>query len=382
MDTQSHLQPRKRLVFSQTTRELAGVLNVLKPRVIATSSTDIYHGVWESPHGERVHVAVKEFRALTRRNMQSDPQALRRRLKKRIEREMILWSHTIHPNLHPFLGYHLQPKPRLISPWCQHGNLTDYIKANPGLSRVDKLRLIHQAALGLDHLHSRTPPICHADIKPENVLINDLCEAALSDFGLSRMLQYLGEPSGLTTSETARGTLRYMAGELLQEDKRRPDRESDVYAFGGLILAVMSGKPPFWGQVRDATIILRIIQGPTPKSEEHPNLPPDDDLWNLIRRCWNTDPTARPTMREVLRELWCHISREQFGQGSTLRLVRSAQAGGREHSQMNPDAPTKASQEGISTCDGSNSVRGPSTADVGRKLEFSSRGIRGTFFFF
>ncbi|KAG9025021.1 Ankyrin repeat and protein kinase domain-containing protein 1 [Tulasnella sp. UAMH 9824] len=93
-----------------------------------------------------------------------------------------------------------------------------------------------------------------------------------------------------------------MAGELHIEGKRKPDRKTDVYASGGLILTVMSGKPPFWG-LRDSAILLRIIQNRTPKSEEHPELPPDDELWNLMRRCWDTDPNARPTMREVRREV-------------------------------------------------------------------------------
>ncbi|KAG9027828.1 hypothetical protein FS837_004158, partial [Tulasnella sp. UAMH 9824] len=233
--------------------------------------------------------------------MHSDPQALQRRFDTRIKREMTIWSRTIHPNLHPFLGYRLGAQPRLISPWCRNGNLTDYLRANPGLSRMDKLELIYQAALGLNHLHSLNPPICHADIKPENVLVNDSGEAALSDFGLSRILQELGEPTGLTTSETPRGTLTYMAPELLEEERSRPNRETDVYAFGGLILAVMSGKPPF-GHLREVTILRRISRGQTPKSDEHPDLPPDDELWNLVRRCWDINPTARPTMREVLRE--------------------------------------------------------------------------------
>lgn len=96
----------------------------------------------------------------------------------------------------------------------------------------------YQAACGLEYLHSRSPPICHGDIKPQNVLINDELEAALSDFGLSRVLREVSEPSELTSSEAVKGTLNYMAIELLSEEEARPTPESDVYAFGGLILTV------------------------------------------------------------------------------------------------------------------------------------------------
>lgn len=68
--------------------------------------------------------------------------------------------------------------------------------------------------------------------------MNDSEEAALSDFGLSRVLQSLDTRTGLTTSGGARGTHYYMAQELFAEDTPRANRESDVYAFGGLILRV------------------------------------------------------------------------------------------------------------------------------------------------
>ncbi|KIO27715.1 hypothetical protein M407DRAFT_72743, partial [Tulasnella calospora MUT 4182] len=218
----------------------------------------------------------------------------------RIAREAFVWSRIQHRNLHPLLDYHSQPRPRFISPWCRHGNLMDYIRANPSLSRLDKLQLIYQAAYGLEHLHSRTPPICHADIKPENVLVNDWREAALSDFGLSRVLHGLEIPSGFTTSGVAKGTLNYIASELWAEET--PTCNSDVYAFGGLILTVMSGKAPFCG-LQDHIVVARVVQGEPPRPEDHPDLPQSDPLWSLMRRCWDHCSTARPTMRKVLWEV-------------------------------------------------------------------------------
>lgn len=106
--------------------------------------------------------------------------------------------------------------------------------SKPTLYRLDKLTLIYQASYGLEHLHSREPPIAHADIKPENVLINDLREAARSDFGLGRVLHDPDIPSGFTTSKTVKGTFKYQARELF--DGGQTTCSSDVYAFGGLIL--------------------------------------------------------------------------------------------------------------------------------------------------
>ncbi|KAG8954936.1 hypothetical protein FRC04_010420 [Tulasnella sp. 424] len=296
MDTELLVQPEQQI------EELAGDLQVPDLPIISAGYADIYHGVWTRPDGVQVEVAVKELKILIPRNRQSDPKALQRRTDIRMKREVLAWSQTTHPNLHPLLGYRSKPRPRLISPWCRHGNLTDYMLKNPGLSKLDKLRFIHQTGRALFHLHSQAHPICHADIKPENVLINDCCDASLSDFGLSRVLHEFDGPSGLTTSETVKGTLNYMAGELFIGENARPGRETDVYAFRGLILTVMSGNAPYF-KLRGANIMLQAMQYWPPKPEDHPNLPPSDPLWSLIRRCWSKTPSARPTMREVLGEL-------------------------------------------------------------------------------
>lgn len=68
--------------------------------------------------------------------------------------------------------------------------------------------------------------------------MNDLREAVLSDFGLSRLMMELSLSTGLTTSDGPKGTHNYMAPELFEDERPRPTPKSDVFAFGGLLLAV------------------------------------------------------------------------------------------------------------------------------------------------
>ncbi|KAG9041017.1 hypothetical protein FS837_012818 [Tulasnella sp. UAMH 9824] len=301
MDRESLVQPNRELMFFETDPELAGQLEVPERPEAYGGYADIYHGVWISPEDQRVEVAVKALKDLIPNDKQTDPAELIKRRDTRMKREVFVWRQMEHPNLHPLLGYRSQPQPQLISPWCRHGNLTCYLRKNPRLSRLAKLRLIFQAACGLEHLHAQTPPVCHADIKPENVLVNDFIVAALSDFGLSRVLDAFGG-SGFTTSECAKGTYNYIAPELFNEEKPRPTLMTDVYAFGGLILTVMSGKPPFCG-LHHPAILYRVMNDQPPKPEDHQDLPISDPLWSLMRRCWNKTPEARPPMQEVLREV-------------------------------------------------------------------------------
>lgn len=68
----------------------------------------------------------------------------------------------------------------------------------------------------------------------------------------------------------------------------------------------MTGKKP-WAEIKNAMLLL------TKRGEDCNLLPQrpvaegvdviDDNLWELLLRCWAPNPEDRPTMLEVLREL-------------------------------------------------------------------------------
>ncbi|KAJ7258839.1 hypothetical protein C8J57DRAFT_1073387, partial [Mycena rebaudengoi] len=83
-----------------------------------------------------------------------------------IHREtFLIWRQLSHPNLLPFFGlYHLEDtKSRLclISPWMENGDITRYLKRNS--VGVNRLTLVLDAGLGLEHLHSLK--LVHGDLK-------------------------------------------------------------------------------------------------------------------------------------------------------------------------------------------------------------------------
>lgn len=76
----------------------------------------------------------------------------------------------------------------------------------------------------------------------ENTLIDDYGNAQLCDFGLARILD--DEPSGLTTTKTASWSLRYAAPELIKNDVTSHTRETDMWAWGCLLLVVSCPEVP------------------------------------------------------------------------------------------------------------------------------------------
>ncbi|CCO36475.1 hypothetical protein BN14_10611 [Rhizoctonia solani AG-1 IB] len=99
-------------------------------------------------------------------------------------------------------------------------------------------------------------------------------------------------------------TLHWAPPEIVTEDAGRTTH-SDIYSLGMTILEVITGCPP-WGNMRDYRVVTMMILG------ERPNRPNDhipsgnewaDLTWDLLMRCWNQNPTERPTAAEVRDEL-------------------------------------------------------------------------------
>ncbi|KAG8949533.1 hypothetical protein FRC04_008466 [Tulasnella sp. 424] len=175
------------------------------------------------------------------------------RITIRLVREMKLWAELKHPNIVPFIGFHIgEDVAWLISDWAPNGNVQDFLTESE-VDSATRLRIVMDVASGLVYLHGLDPPICHGDIKPVsvtvtlpqalanskllqgNILINHEIRAMLADFGLPRALE--ANSTGLTTSKTIKGSLRYMSPELLMQNASHT-LASDVWAFGCVALEV------------------------------------------------------------------------------------------------------------------------------------------------
>ncbi|CAJ1967425.1 unnamed protein product [Sphenostylis stenocarpa] len=102
-------------------------------------------------------------------------------------------------------------------------------------------RVIHGVAQALDYLHNGCEKrVLHRDIKASNIMLDSDYNAKLGDFGLARTIQQRNETHH-STKEIA-GTPGYMAPETFLTG--RATVETDVYAFGVLVLEVVCGKRP------------------------------------------------------------------------------------------------------------------------------------------
>ena len=90
------------------------------------------------------------------------------------------------------------------------------------------------------------------------------------------------------------GITSYIAPEILHGNKNT--KETDVYSIGMLMWEIFSGHPPFDDKAHDCHLILDICKGLRPPILS--NMP--KEYVEMMQRCWNVDPSKRPTIRELL----------------------------------------------------------------------------------
>lgn len=157
-------------------------------------------------------------------------------------------------------------------------------------------RLAHQVALGINFLHSLSPPLLHLDLKPSNVLLDSYLNAKLTDFGLARFYHSVTRASK-DDSEEEGGTINYMPPEAFQISYS-PTKASDIYSYGILLWSIVTGKQPY-AYAKSSLVRIRIPEGDRPSLDEirsqAAGLAGLTGLINLMERCWDTRPKQRPS---------------------------------------------------------------------------------------
>jgi len=207
-------------------------------------------------------------------------------------KELNLLIKLQHPNVVMIIGACTNP-PHLIMEFLPL-SLTTILRQGP-LTFARIVIIAKGISLGLHHLHTRTPKIIHTDLKPGNILLDELYNAKIADFGISR---------GITGAISRIGTPNYCAPEVLLA--QRYSETADVYSFGMVLWEMMAGKVPFSGMgpsgedLIDVQVIAKVVV-----EKARPQIP---ENWNttlkqLISACWQQNAQERPTFEFIIKKL-------------------------------------------------------------------------------
>ncbi len=125
----------------------------------------------------------------------------------------------------------------------------------------------------------------HRDIKPANLLLSEDGQIKLSDFGIARLFGN----TRLTSDGGVLGTAEYMAPE--QADGRVVTDRCDQYSLGGVMYALLAGRPPFRAGTLLEMLQLQRYAEPEPVRRYAPGTPVELD--QIIRQLLEKDPQRR-----------------------------------------------------------------------------------------
>ncbi|KAK2641002.1 hypothetical protein Ddye_022765 [Dipteronia dyeriana] len=166
--------------------------------------------------------------------------------RKEFAREVKKLGSIKHPNLVSLNGYYWGPKEHeklVISNYVEARSLALYLQETnprklPHLSINERLRVAVDVARCLNYLHNERA-IPHGNLKSTNILLEaPNVNALLTDYSLHRILTSVGTAEQVLNA----GALGYRPPEFASSSKPCPSLKSDVYAFGVILLELLTGK--------------------------------------------------------------------------------------------------------------------------------------------
>ncbi|KAG8644059.1 proline-rich receptor-like protein kinase PERK13 isoform X2 [Manihot esculenta] len=188
----------------------------------------VYKGIL--PDGKRVAIKIRK----------SSPEA-----RKDFAREVEIISSMNHKQILRLVGICIRDVDLisvydLFSKGSLEENLHGNKKVKSLLSWEHRFKIAVKLAEALTYIHNESsPPVIHRDVKSSNILLSDKLEPQLSDFGLAI---WGPTTSSFMTQIDVVGTFGYLAPEYFMYGK--VSDKIDVYAFGVILLELLSGRRP------------------------------------------------------------------------------------------------------------------------------------------
>lgn len=192
------------------------------------------------------------------------------------------------------------------------------------LSWSERLKICIGAGRGLDYLYWGCS-IIHRDVKPTNILLYHDFTAKVSDFGLAK---HLGHDMS-QTHVTTQGSFGYFDPSYFTTG--RLTKGSDTYAFGVILLDVLSGRPAVEQRLDEDQLCMSMwaqekFQNGKADQIVNPCLKGDisetclKTFVAVVKRCLHHDPKKRLTMSRVVAQLELALVQQESKGTRTQKL--------------------------------------------------------------
>ncbi|XP_048324196.1 serine/threonine-protein kinase TOUSLED isoform X1 [Ziziphus jujuba] len=195
--------------------------------------------------------------------------------------------------------------------YCSGKDLDAVLKATPVLPEREARIIIVQIFQGLVYLNKRTQKIIHYDLKPGNVLFDELGVAKVTDFGLSKIVEDDVGSQGMELTSQGAGTYWYLPPECFELSKTPLiSSKVDVWSAGILFYQMLFGRRPF-GHDQTQERILREDTIIKARKVEFPSRPAvSNEAKDLIRRCLTYNQADRPDVLTIAQDPYLTYSKK------------------------------------------------------------------------
>jgi eukaryotic-like serine/threonine-protein kinase len=230
----------------------------------------------------------------------------------RFESEIESLKKLRHPNIVRLLGYGEQAGTLFYAMELVEGtSLEDELRSGRRFDWREVTSIAVKLCRALKHAHDHG--VIHRDLKPANLLLTGEGEIKLSDFGIARLFGN----TRLTSDGGVLGTAEYMAPE--QADGRVVSDRCDQYSLGGVMYALLAGRPPFRAKSLVEMLQLQRFAEPEPVTRYAPQTPAE--LARIIHQLLEKDPQKR-----FANALMLSRSLEAMERGLSISMSRSDDA--------------------------------------------------------
>jgi hypothetical protein len=159
----------------------------------------------------------------------------RRKAEARLDREARLLMQLRHQNIARVLDHFIEDaRHYLLLEYVNGQDLRQFVKQNGPQSEETVKKWAGTIASIVEYLHTQDPPIIHRDLTPDNLVLRNDGELILIDFGAAN--QFVGAATGTLVGKQA-----YIAPEQL---RGKAEPQSDLYALGGTLFFLLTGRDP------------------------------------------------------------------------------------------------------------------------------------------
>ena len=181
-------------------------------------------------------------------------------------------------------------KQGLLLELADGGSLGDRLhKRKERLKEPEMLQILHDVAAGLECVHHHKH--VHLDVKADNVLLFG-SRAKLADFGTAKEARNTYRDTKVALS------FQWSAPEMLAT-MPKISSACDIWSFGMFMYEILTGSVPF-EHVERHGLVQAICRGELPAIPVQGIRP---KLVQLMQKCWNRDPSKRPTAVDLMNEI-------------------------------------------------------------------------------